>query len=136
MSSVNRVILVGNLGADPEQRKTAQGNSVVSFSLATNRRWTDSEGKRQDDTEWHKIVSFGRQAEVCGDYLHKGSRVYVEGRLKTRRWEDTEGHAHQRHEVIADRVAMLGGPREAASAAPPAAPAAGGARRKKADVPF
>ena len=87
---VNKVILVGNLGRDPEIRSTTSGMPVANFSLATNRRWKDKEGNRQEQTEWHNIVCFGRQAEVAGQYLSRGRQLYVEGRIQTRSWEDRQ----------------------------------------------
>lgn len=106
---VNKVILVGNLGRDPEVRSTPSGQSVASFSLATNRRWKDRDGNRQDQTEWHNIVCWGRQAEVAGQYLTKGKQIYVEGRLQTRSWDDKQsGEKKYRTEVICDNFQMLG----------------------------
>ena len=106
---VNKVILVGNLGRDPEVRTTPSGQPVASFSLATNRRWRDRDGNRQEQTEWHEIVCWGRQAEVAGQYLNKGKQVYVEGRLQTRSWEDRQsGEKKYRTEVICDNFQMLG----------------------------
>ena len=132
---VNKVILVGNLGRDPELRTTTSGQPVASFSLATNRRWRDRDGNRQEQTEWHDIVCWGRQAEVAGQYLTKGKQIYVEGRLQTRSWEDRQsGEKKYRTEVICDNFQMLGsrgafdggddGQRSAPSEQPPpAAPA-------------
>ena len=106
---VNKVILVGNLGRDPEVRTTPSGQPVASFSLATNRRWRDRDGNRQEQTEWHDIVCWGRQAEVAGQYLTKGKQIYVEGRLQTRSWEDRQsGEKKYRTEVICDNFQMLG----------------------------
>ena len=115
MASVNRVILVGNLGRDPELRYTAGGQPVASFSVATNERWNDREGKTQERTEWHRIVVWGKQGENCANYLQKGRTVYIEGRLQTREWEDKEGQKRQTTEVVAQSVQFLdrreGGPR-------------------------
>ncbi len=106
---VNKVILVGNLGRDPELRSTPSGQQVASFSLATNRRWKDRDGNRQEQTEWHDIVCWGRQAEVAGQYLTKGKQIYVEGRLQTRSWEDRQsGEKKYRTEVICENFQMLG----------------------------
>lgn len=106
---VNKVILVGNLGRDPEIRSTASGQQVASFSVATNRRWRDRDGNRQEQTEWHNVVCFGRQAEVAGQYLTKGRQIFIEGRLQTRSWEDRQsGERKYRTEVICENFQMLG----------------------------
>jgi single-strand DNA-binding protein len=106
---VNKVILVGNLGRDPEVRSTPSGQSVANFTLATSRRWNDRDGNRQEQTEWHRIVCWGRQAEVAGEYLTKGKQIYVEGRLQTRSWEDKQsGEKRYTTEVICDNFQMLG----------------------------
>ena len=106
---INKVILVGNLGRDPEVRVTTSGTPVTSFSLATNRRWRDSEGQRQEATEWHNVVCFGRQAEVAGQFLSRGRQLYVEGRLQTRSWEDqNSGEKRYRTEVVCENFQMLG----------------------------
>jgi single-strand DNA-binding protein len=107
MASVNKVILVGNLGRDPELRYTAGGQPVASFSVATNERWNDREGKPQERTEWHRIVVWGKQAENCANHLHKGRTVYIEGRLQTREWEDREGRKRQTTEIVAQTVQFL-----------------------------
>jgi single-strand DNA-binding protein len=107
---VNKVILIGNLGRDPEVRSTPSGQSVASFTLATNRKWKDKNGQKQEQTEWHQIVCWGRQAEVAGQYLTKGKQIYVEGRLQTRSWDDKQsGEKRYRTEVICDNFQMLGG---------------------------
>jgi single-strand DNA-binding protein len=108
MASVNKVILIGNLGRDPELRYTAGGQPVASFSVATNERWNDREGKPQERTEWHRIVVWGKQGENCANYLAKGRTVYIEGRLQTREWEDKEGLKRQTTEVVAQTVQFLG----------------------------
>ncbi len=106
---VNKVILVGNLGRDPEVRSTPSGQPVASFSLATNRKWRDRDGNRQEQTEWHNIVCWGRLAEIAGQFLAKGKQVYVEGRLQTRSWEDRQsGEKKYRTEVICENFQMLG----------------------------
>jgi len=106
---VNKVILIGNLGRDPEVRSTPSGQSVASFTLATNRKWKDKNGQRQEQTEWHQIVCWGRQAEVAGQYLTKGKQIYVEGRLQTRSWDDKQsGEKRYRTEIICDNFQMLG----------------------------
>jgi single-strand DNA-binding protein len=106
---VNKVILVGNLGADPEQRVTPNGASVCEFRLATNESWVDKGGQKQERTEWHRVVVWGKRGEVCAKYLGKGRQVYVEGRLRTRSWEDKDGNKRWMTEVIADNVQFLGG---------------------------
>ena len=106
---INKVILVGNLGKDPELRSLPSGQAVANFTLATSRRWKDKNGQRQDQTEWHTIVCFGRQAEVAGQYLTKGKQIYVEGRLQTRSWDDRQtGEKRYRTEVICENFQMLG----------------------------
>ena len=108
MASVNKVILVGNVGRDPELRYTQSGQPVASFSIATNERFKDRDGNWKDRTEWHRIVAWARLAEICGEYLRKGSQVYVEGRIQTRDWEDKEGQKRQTTEVVALGMQMLG----------------------------
>jgi single-strand DNA-binding protein len=109
MASVNKVILIGNLGADPEVRYTQGGQAVASLRIATTEVWTDREGQRQERTEWHSISVWGKQAEHCGQYLSKGRQVYVEGRLQSREYTDKEGVNRRVWEVQADRVNFLGG---------------------------
>lgn len=108
MASVNKVILIGNLGADPEVRYAPSGTAVANFSLATKEQWTTKEGEKEEKTEWHRIVAFGRLGEICGEYLHKGKQVYIEGRLQTRAWEDREGIKKYTTEIIANVMQMLG----------------------------
>jgi single-strand DNA-binding protein len=147
MASVNKVILIGNLGRDPELRYTAGGQPVATFSVATNERWNDREGKPQERTEWHRIVVWGKQGENCANYLAKGRTVYIEGRLQTREWEDKEGLKRQTTEVVAQTVQFLGsrdgagrggaprGPGDvgaAGGAEPPPEPQGGGSD----DIPF
>ena len=108
MASVNKVILVGNVGRDPELRYTQSGQPVASFSIATNERFKDRDGNWKDRTEWHRIVAWARLAEICGEYLKKGSPVYVEGRIQTRDWEDKEGNKRQTTEIVALSMQMLG----------------------------
>jgi single-strand DNA-binding protein len=106
---LNKVMLIGNLGRDPEVRSTPSGQPVASFTLATNRKWKDKNGQRQEQTEWHNIVCWGRQAEVAGQYLTKGKQIYVEGRLQTRSWEDKQsGEKKYRTEIVCDNFQMLG----------------------------
>ena len=109
MASVNKVILVGNLGRDPELRYIPSGQAVANFTLATNDRWRDKEGNNQERTEWHRIVAWGKSAENCAQYLQKGRSVYIEGRLQTREWEDKDGNKRQTTETIAQTVQFLGG---------------------------
>jgi single-strand DNA-binding protein len=108
MASVNKVILVGNLGRDPETRYTTSGDAVTNIRVATTDTWKDKNGEKQEKTEWHTVVFFGRQAEIAGEYLKKGRQVYVEGRLQTRKWQDKEGQDRYTTEIIADRMQMLG----------------------------
>jgi single-strand DNA-binding protein len=109
--SVNKVILVGKLGADPEVRYTSGGSAVATFSIATNERWNDKNtGERQERTEWHRIVAWGRLGEICGEYLSKGKQVYIEGRLQTRSWDDRDGNKKYMTEVVAANMVMLGSP--------------------------
>ncbi|MCP4667927.1 MAG: single-stranded DNA-binding protein [Deltaproteobacteria bacterium] len=108
MAAVNKVILVGNLGADPEVRYTASGSAVANFRIATSEQWTDKSGEKQEHTEWHKIVAWGRLGEICGEYLHKGKQVYIEGRLRTNEWEDRDGNKRFTTEVVAQIMQMLG----------------------------
>src|SRR5271154_1059915 len=104
MASVNKVILVGNLGRDPETRYTTSGDAVTNSRLATTDTWKDKAGEKQERTEWHNIVFYGRQAENPGEYIKKGPQNYVEGRMKTRKWQDKEGQARYPTEIIADRM--------------------------------
>ena len=106
---VNKVILIGNLGRDPEVRSTPSGQPVASFTLATSRRWRDKNGQKQEQTEWHQIVVWGKQAEIAGQYLTKGKQIYLEGRLQTRSWDDRQtGEKRYRTEVVCDNFQMLG----------------------------
>ena len=109
MASVNKVILVGNLGRDPELRYIPSGQAVANFTLATNDRWRDKEGNNQERTEWHRIVVWGKSAENCAQYLQKGRSVYIEGKLQTQEWEDKEGNKRKTTEVVAQTVQFLGG---------------------------
>ena len=107
---VNKVILVGNLGNDPDMRYTAGGAAVANISIATAESWKDKNtGEQQERTEWHRVVFFGRLAEIVGEYLRKGSQVYVEGRLQTRKWQDKEGQDKYTTEIVANEMQMLGG---------------------------
>ena len=109
MSSVNKVIIVGNLGSDPDQRHLSSGSTVCDMSVATSERWTDKGGQKQEHTEWHRVQAWGKLAELCAKYLGKGSKVYVEGKLKTRSWEDQEGNKRYTTEVVAREVKFLDG---------------------------
>jgi single-strand DNA-binding protein len=109
MASVNKVILIGNLGRDPEMRYLPSGDAVANLRIATTEQWKDKNGDKQETTEWHTVVFFGRQAEVCGQYLKKGSSVYIEGSIRTRKWQDQSGQDRYSTEVRGDRMQMLGG---------------------------
>ena len=127
MAGVNKVILIGNLGRDPELRYTQSGQAVVNFPIATSENWTDKSGERQERTEWHRIVVWGRVGENCAQYLSKGRTVFVEGRLQTREWEDKEGNKRYTTEVNANNVQFLGGPRsESGGGGGGGAPSGGG----------
>ena len=108
-SGVNKVILIGNRGVDPEVRYTPQGTAVANFRLATNESWTDKSGQKQDRTEWHRIVVWGKLAELCGEYLQKGRQVFVEGKLQTREWTDKENRKNYTTEIVANQVVFLSG---------------------------
>jgi len=108
MASVNKVILVGNLGRDPEVRYTPDNAAITNISVATTDTWKDKSGEKQERTEWHRVAFFGKLAEIAGEYLKKGSQVYVEGRLQTRKWQDKEGQERYTTEIVADRMQMLG----------------------------
>ncbi|NND65491.1 MAG: single-stranded DNA-binding protein [Gammaproteobacteria bacterium] len=144
---VNKVILVGNLGADPETRYTPAGAAVTNIRIATSEFWKDKEtGERQEKTEWHRVVFFSRLAEIAGEYLKKGRQVYIEGRLRTNKWEDKDGNDRYTTEVIADNMQMLGSRQgtgsmddqfePSTSAAPQPAAAAAGATEFDDDIPF
>ena len=160
MASVNKVILVGNLGRDPEVRYSPDGAAICNVSIATTSNWKDkNSGERREETEWHRVVFYNRLAEIAGEYLKKGRPVYVEGRLKTRKWQNKEGVDQYTTEIVADQMQMLGGrdggdggmgggesqgaprasaPARAPQAQRPAAPAAGGANLADMDddIPF
>lgn len=109
MASVNKVILVGNLGRDPEVRYTAEGTAMCNLSVATTQQWKDKSGERREETEWHRVSMFGRLAEIAGEYLKKGRSVYIEGRLRTRKYTDSNGIEKFSTEIVADQMQMLGG---------------------------
>ncbi len=150
---VNKAILIGNLGADPDTRYMPSGSAVTNCRIATTEAWKDREtGDQQERTEWHNIVFFGRLAEIAGEYLRKGSQVYIEGRLRTRKWQDREGNDRWTTEINADQMQMLGGrpgagapaatpssrseAPEPAPAAPAPAPAAAQTEEFEDDIPF
>jgi single-strand DNA-binding protein len=108
MSGINKVILVGRLGKDPEVKAIGQGSTVAQFSIATSENWVDKSGQKQERTEWHRIVTWGKLAEICGRHLNKGRQVYVEGKLQTRQWEDQQGQKKYMTEVVASTVQFLG----------------------------
>ena len=139
--SVNKVILIGNLGSDPELKYTPSGAAVTNFNVATNEIWNDKDGNKQERTEWHRVVLWRKLAEIAGEYLKKGSKVYLEGRLQTRSWEDKDGVKRYTTEVVADNMTMLdakgeGGSSSVSSAPPPseAPPAADSGAED--DLPF
>jgi len=108
MSGVNKVILIGNLGGDPTVRYTPTGQAVANFNIATSERFTNKTGEKEERTEWHRIVAWGKLAEICQQYLKKGKQVYIEGRLQTRQWEDQQGQKRQTTEIVAQTMQMLG----------------------------
>lgn len=152
MASVNKVILVGNLGRDPEVKYMPNGEAVCNFSIATTDSWKDKQGAKQERTEWHNIVMYRKLAEIAGEYLKKGRPVYIEGRLQTRKWQDKEGNDRYTTEIVADSMQMLGSreggasggaeydqtPREqpARQSAPAKAPATAGFDEFEDDFPF
>lgn len=142
--SINKVILIGNLGADPELRYTPAGSALATFSVATSESWKDKDGNTQEKTEWHRVVVWNKLAEIAGEYLKKGSQVYVEGRLTTRSWQDKDGVKRYMTEVVGLSFLMLGrkadgsGGREAAEPPPPPdeSPAGPPMRSGEEDLPF
>ena len=118
MAGVNKVMLIGNLGRDPEVRYTGEGTPVANFTMATTERWNDPSGERKERTEWHRIVVWGKQAEIAGQYLRKGSQVWIEGSLQTREWTDRDDNKRQTTEIRAQRFQMLGRPGNEGGAAP------------------
>ena len=133
--SLNKALLIGNLGSDPELRYTSSGVAVASFAIATNIRWTDPDGNTQEKTEWHNIVAWRKLAEICGEWLKKGRRVYIEGRLQTRTWDDKNGVKHWKTEIVADDMIMLDGRVEAPAEVVPPTEEAGPAEKEE-DLPF
>ena len=139
--SVNKIVLVGHLGADPESRFTPSGVAVSTFNMATNESWKNKEGEYEDRTEWHRIVLYGKAAETASEYMKKGQLAYVEGRIRTRSWEDKDGMTRYTTEVLGDRFTMLGRKSENKSTAPADAGAgagasAGGGGGDDDDLPF
>jgi single-strand DNA-binding protein len=126
MAGLNKVILIGNLGRDPELRYTQSGQAVANFTLATNESWTNRSGEREERTEWHRIVAWAKLAEFCGEYLAKGKQIYVEGRLQTRDWEDKDGNKRYTTEIKADKLLMLGARSDAGYQPPADEPRKGG----------
>src|SRR4249920_3055318 len=108
MASVNKVILIGNLGRDPETRYMPDGGAITNISVATTEAWKDKNGEKQEKTEWHRVAFFGKLAEIAGEYLKKGSPVYIEGRLQTRKWQDKDGQDRYTTEIVANEMKMLG----------------------------
>lgn len=119
MAGINKVIIVGRLGNDPEVKTIGNGQTVTRISVATSEQWSDKDGKKQEKTEWHRIVTWGKLAEICGKHLSKGRQVYVEGRLQTNSWEDQQGQKRYSTEIVANTVQFLGAPsdREQSSSA-------------------
>jgi single-strand DNA-binding protein len=135
MASVNKVILVGNLGKDPESRYMPNGDAVVNITLATTDSWKDKQsGEKKEATEWHRVVFFGKLAEIAGQYLKKGRQVYIEGALKTRKWQDKEGQDRYTTEIVANEMKMLGS-REGMSDAPPRESGGNAGASRPADKP-
>ncbi len=136
---VNKVILIGRLGADPEVRYTQDGMMITNLRIATNEYRKDKSGERVDRTEWHRVVAFGKLAEICGNYLSKGRLVFIEGSLRTRQWEDKEGNKRSTTEILANNMQMLeskAGGREEAGASGGMPPYGGGEQAPDEDVPF
>jgi single-strand DNA-binding protein len=123
-NGLNKAILIGNLGKDPEVRYTPSGLGIANFNIATSETWTNKEGEKETRTEWHRIVAFGKLAEICGEYLSKGKQVYIEGRIQTRDWEDKDGIKRYTTEIVANQMLMLGS-RDPADAARPQGGTAG-----------
>jgi len=137
--SVNKVILVGRLGTDPELKHTPSGSSVCNFSIATSESWTDkNSGQKNEKTEWHRIVVWGKQADLCNQYLAKGRQVFLEGKLQTRKWEDKDGNARYTTEIVCNQVQFLGAKSDAAPSNYQAGNASGGASStsNKTEAPY
>lgn len=141
MGGVNKVILVGNLGADPEIKFTNTGMAIANFRMATSDARTGKDGNKEERTEWHRVVAFGKLAEICGEWLNKGKQVYIEGKLQTREWEDRDGNRRWTTEILADRMVMLGSGGERKSdgsgrAAADSMPDSSSGKPPEDDVPF
>jgi single-strand DNA-binding protein len=136
MRGLNKVMIIGQLGRDPEMRYTPSGRPVTSFSVATTRSWTSSEGDRREETEWFNVVAWGNLAEICKQYLQKGQQVYVEGRLQTRRWEDAEGKKHFSTEIVANEMIILGDRKAAPGGESSAAAGSGDVPTEEDEFPF
>jgi len=135
--TINKVILIGNLGSDPEVKTTPQGAQVANFSLATSESWTDkASGEKKEKAEWHRLVLWRRLAEIAGQYLKKGAKIYIEGKLETRSWEDKEGQKRYTTEVIVDKLEMLGGDRQQEEYEQPAAPYVASGSSDDDELPF
>jgi single-strand DNA-binding protein len=134
MASVNKVIIIGNLGRDPETRYMPEGGAICNISVATTDKWKDKNGEMQEKTEWHRVAFFGKLAEIAGEYLKKGSQVYVEGRLQTRKWQDKDGNDKYSTEIVANQMQMLGS-RQGMGGGARAAEAGGGAEEGAASRP-
>lgn len=134
MSSVNKAIILGNVGKDPEVRYLSDGKAAANFSVATSETWKDKSGEKQEKTEWHRISAFGKLAEIIGEYVKKGSQLYIEGRITTRKWSDKDGTEKYTTEIIADQMRLLGGRSEKSEAKPAAK--AGKFDDMEDDIPF
>lgn len=132
MASINKVMLIGRLGKDPEMRYTPSGAAVASFSMATSETWRDKDGVKQEDTQWHNCVAWGKLGEICGEYLHKGSLVYIEGKLKTESWEKG-GEKHYATKIVITSLQMLDGKKQEGGKQ---APDQGGGSIPEDDIPF
>ncbi len=136
MASVNKVILLGNLGRDPETRYTTGGDAVCNLNIATSETWKDKSGEKQEKTEWHRVVLFGRTAEIAGEYLKKGRSVYIEGRLQTKKYTDKDGVEKYSTEIVGDRMQLIGGTREGGGGdAEFSAPSSSGGGRRESSAP-
>lgn len=138
MAALNRVLLIGNLGADPELSYTPSGTAKTTMRLATHEVWTNKDGEKGERTEWHRVIAWGRLAEICGQYLAKGRQIFIEGRLQTRSWEDRDGNKRWTTEIVASTMQMLGSPRDTAAQpeVPPPGSAAADMPEPDDDIPF
>jgi single-strand DNA-binding protein len=138
MASLNRILLIGNLGADPELSYTPSGTAKATMRLATHEAWTNKSGEKGERTEWHRVIAWGRLAEICGEYLAKGRQIFIEGRLQTRSWEDRDGNKRWTTEIVASTMQMLGSPRGAPAEAelPPSGLEVPDAPEQDDDIPF